>query len=71
MSPQERIEEAHGLWELAVQRVSAIAEATALIELQPGGPVSQLLAQAVAAERDALEHWRAVSVAVESSHREA
>ena len=61
MSDQERIEEAHGLWELAVTRVAALAEAMASI----GQPVPDaLLHDAVSKEREAFAHWQRISNAV-------
>ena len=52
MNPQSRIEEAHGLWELAAIRALAMAETKAsylLIEI------------AIKEERAAYHHWREVS----------
>ncbi len=56
MSPEQRIEEAHGLWELCVARVAAMAELLSYIEMQ-----SPLLSQAVKDERVAFSHWQNVS----------
>jgi len=53
MSPQERIEEAHGLWELAICRLAALAEA---------GRTREGLKDAIEKERQAFEHWRRISV---------
>lgn len=52
MNGRERIEEAHGLWELAIVRLAVLAEARAS---------SKLIAEAVKKERKAFEHWQAVS----------
>lgn len=52
LTPGERIEEAHGLWELAVVRLAAMVEADA-----PRG----LLSGASADEREAFRRWREVS----------
>ena len=52
MNPRERIEEAHGLWELAVARVAAFVEA---------GATSTQLNIAVAEERAAFKRWEFVS----------
>lgn len=59
MTPQERIEEVHGLWELAVARVCALAHA--LVERDP---VAQSLVDAVNDERAAFRAWTDVSAEV-------
>lgn len=56
MTPHERIEEAHGLWELAVQRVAALAEIA--VEL---GRVPVTMHEAVVEERAAFRRWQDVS----------
>ena len=56
MSPEQRIEEAHGLWELCVVRVAAMAELLSYAEMQ-----SPLLLQAVKDERAAFINWQKVS----------
>ena len=57
MTDRERIEEAHGLWELAVARVAALVEA---------GARRKMLLEAVAIERTAFARWTRVSaIAVE------
>ncbi len=52
MEPQARIEEAHGLWELAIVRLGAFAEV---------GASKKVIADAVAEERRAYSQWKAVS----------
>ena len=52
IATEQRILEAHGLWELAVVRVAAFAEC---------GAKPLLLKQAVSAERDAFVNWQRVS----------
>lgn len=52
MNARERIEEAHGLWELAIVRLAAFAETSARLEV---------LQAAISAERDAFNHWKLVS----------
>lgn len=60
MKPQERIEEAHGLWELAIVRLAAIA---AVISAHKGTSAitAKLLSEAVESEQLALAQWRSVS----------
>ena len=52
MTAQERIEEAHGIWELEIQRLFAFVECQA--------PVT-LVMQALASTRQAYDHWKQVS----------
>lgn len=59
MTPQERIEEAHGLWELAIARVSAMTEI--MCRLPHHDAIKDLLKDALAVERRTFEHWRSVS----------
>lgn len=47
-----RIDESHGLWELAVTRVAALVEA---------GAARELLKKASSDERDAFKNWQRVS----------
>lgn len=58
LTPQEKIEEAHGLWELAVVRLATMAEV---------GVTHPLLRAAVDEERAAFAHWQAVSNAATRS----
>lgn len=51
MDAREKIEEAHGLWELAIVRLAAFAEARVYAEM----------AEAVAEERKAFKNWKRVS----------
>lgn len=54
------VEEAHGLWELAVQRVAALAEAfesTSELSAAQGA----LFSDAIRLERQTFDHWRRVS----------
>lgn len=67
MTDTEKLEEAHGLWELAVARLAAIAGA-AVYESE--GPLSigsgisiGVLREAVEEERAAFRHWTVVSEA--------
>lgn len=60
MTDQARIEEAHGLWELAVARVAALAEA---------GAARPLMARAVAEERAYFNAWAAISDEVTKPRR--
>lgn len=53
MNPQTRIEESHGLWEMAVVRLAALVEA---------GAKRPVVQKALAEERIAFWHWREVSV---------
>lgn len=55
MTPEQRIEEAHGLWELAAQRVCALAE------LPITEDVALKIKEASIDERQALVQWQAVS----------
>lgn len=48
MTPREKLEEAHGLWELEIARLAALAEA---------GAKPAALAAASKRERDAFEFW--------------
>lgn len=52
MSPQDRIEEAHGLWELAIVRVSCMVEV---------GADKSWITEALKEERRAYLQWKAVS----------
>jgi hypothetical protein len=52
MTPERRIDEAHGLWELAIARVAALVES---------GASGALLSQASRDERDAFRNWQRVS----------
>jgi hypothetical protein len=52
MNPDRRINESHGLWELAVTRLAAFTEA---------GATRELLKKASADERDAFKNWQRVS----------
>lgn len=52
MNAKERIEEAHGLWELAVVRVALLAEI---------GINDTHMAIAIREERNAFRHWENVS----------
>lgn len=52
VNDRERIEEAHGLWELAICRLAALVE---------GGAKRELIRRAVDGERRAFYHWREVS----------
>lgn len=61
MSPEERIEEAHGLWELAVTRVAAIAEVLSATPRDMVVVPVDLLASAVKLEREAFACWQDVS----------
>lgn len=59
LPPRERIEEAHGLWELAAARALALAEAVVATDGKPS--VHELMAEALVAEREAYTHWKVVS----------
>lgn len=59
LSPRERIEEAHGIWELEVVRVAALAEAAA--RLTDARRLRPLLVAARAAERAAFHYWQVIS----------
>jgi hypothetical protein len=61
LDPDERIEEAHGLWELAAARVCALSEA--IVATDGKAAVHELLIAAVELERSAFEHWREISAA--------
>ncbi len=52
MTDQERIEESHGLWELAIVRLATIAELSGN---------RKLINAAVAEERKAFKDWQRVS----------
>jgi len=52
MDPGRRVEEAHGLWELAIARLAAFVEC---------GAKPTQLAKASADERGAFENWQRVS----------
>jgi hypothetical protein len=52
VTPRERIEEAHGLWELAVVRLATLASV---------GAKPAIVNEAAQDERDAFAHWTAVS----------
>jgi hypothetical protein len=52
MTPEQRIQEAHGLWELAIARLAAFAEC---------GAKPARIAHASQAERDAFANWQRVS----------
>lgn len=58
MNARERIEEAHGLWELAIARVAAFTE---IIVSTGKGASNALIRDAVVAERKAFYHWQEVS----------
>lgn len=49
---EQRIEEAHGLWELAVVRLAAMAES---------GASKRLVKNAVKAERKTFRNWQRIS----------
>lgn len=53
MDDREKIEEAHGLWEIAVARVSTLAQA--------GATVGEMWDLACRDERATFAHWQAVS----------
>ena len=55
MTPEQLIEEAHGLWELAAQRVCALAE------LHINEEVALKLKEASVQERLAFAHWSYIS----------
>lgn len=55
MTNQDRIEESHGLWEIAIVRLAAFVEVGA-------GAVK--IQEALAEERSTFKHWRAVSESV-------
>jgi len=59
VTPEQRIEEAHGLWELAVARVAAIAEVAVALGFPPA--LIPSLADATLRERETFLNWRAVS----------
>ncbi len=67
MTPQERIEEAHGLWEIAVTR--ALALATVERMNGHGDAAAFVVRQALDAEQSAFEHWRSVSWQVDGEQR--
>lgn len=52
LTPKDKIEEAHGIWELEIQRLFAFVECQA--------PVTFTM-QALAATKLAYEHWKQVS----------
>lgn len=58
-----RIQEAHGLWELSVARVAALAECQTdtLTERATASHVTRLLVAASKDERAAFRNWQAVS----------
>lgn len=58
IDPRRRIDEAHGLWELAVTRVAALLEAHVSMET---GIHGWLLVQASTDERTAFTNWQRVS----------
>jgi hypothetical protein len=65
----ERLEEAHGLWELAVARVAALTEAAIYEPEGGGGAVGQglpveVLREAVVEERAAFHHWSSLAEAL-------
>jgi len=53
MDSRDKIEEAHGLWEMAIVRLAAMAELNA---------PAVLITRAVEEERAAFRNWREVSV---------
>lgn len=61
----QRIQEAHGLWELQVARLAAMTEALSFVRLDDSldtrGTYRQVLMQASADERAAFQNWQAVS----------
>ncbi len=59
LSPKERVEEAHGLWELQVTRVAMFAEMICLCNGQ--GLSLGELKRVVAAEREAFKNWQETS----------
>lgn len=60
MTDKERIEEAHGLWELAVARLSAFAEIGARLGLTDS-VFTDMLAAASLKERAAFAIWERIS----------
>lgn len=58
MDDRERLEEAHGIWELAVVRLATMAEVGTVGD---GYVDSNLFKRAVAEERAAFNVWRRVS----------
>lgn len=57
LEPKDRVEEAHGLWELAVTRVALLVE-----NCCSGHPTSlAMMKQCSSEERDAFKNWQAVS----------
>lgn len=52
MNPEQRIQESHGLWELAIARLAAFVES---------GAEKALLRQASKDEREAFTNWQRVS----------
>ena len=59
MTEQEKNEEAHGLWELAVVRLATIAEVQMEVGVAKLAP--EALFDAVRVERAAFRHWQRVS----------
>ncbi len=63
MTDEQKNEEAHGLWELAVARLAAVAETVSKVESRnhEGLDFAGVLGEAVAAEREAFKSWQEVS----------
>lgn len=62
MTDEQRIEESHGLWELAIARVSAISGCICVAQgLKPDKCVFRQLQDAVTEEREAFKNWQRVS----------
>lgn len=61
----QRIQEAHGLWELQVARLAGLTEALSFVRLDESldtrGTYRQVLIQASIDERAAFQNWQAVS----------
>lgn len=53
MTPQEKIEEIHGIWEIAIVRLAALVE---------GGADEGVIRSAVQSERAAFAQWQAVTI---------
>lgn len=60
IDPSQRIQEAHGLWELSVARVAALVEVIEAVTIAPS-KLLWLLLEASKAERAAFENWQRVS----------
>lgn len=61
----QRIQEAHGLWEMQIARLAGLVEALSFVRLDDPldtrGTYRQVLIQASADERVAFLNWQAVS----------